>query len=145
SSRATSDIRGSARSGNRSEGGAEPDADIQALVAAGDFTASLRLLMKRHGPPVYRPCRGAPRDAALADDIHQQVFIEAHRDLGRFAGRSTIRTWLFAIARHRVLDAAKARSRRGAHVDREADLGGLPDAAPAADERIDDARLRAAL
>ena len=93
---------------------------------------------------MYRYCRESLHDATLADDVHQQVFIEAHRDLRRFAGRSTMRTWLFAIARHRVLDAAKARRRRGAHVD-DSPVTDAVDPRPAADERIDDARLRRAL
>src|SRR5262249_23650225 len=66
---------------------------------------------------VYRYCRIALGDTVLADDVHQQVFIEAFRDLPGFAGRSTLRTWLFGIARHRVLDAAKRRRRARAHLD----------------------------
>ncbi len=102
------------------------------------------LLMKRHGLAIYRYCREGLRDAALAEDVHQQVFIEAHRDLRRYEGRSSLRSWLFGIARHRVLDAAKARSRH----DRPLDKGerpDIPDQRPGADERIDDAALKAAL
>ena len=122
----------------------EADADALALVASGDVAAALARLMQRHGPAVYRYCRVALNDAALADDIHQQVFIEAFRDLPRFARRSTVRTWLLGIARHRVLDAAKRRRRARARIDAGASLE-LPDPESPAADRLDDAQLRAAL
>jgi RNA polymerase sigma-70 factor (ECF subfamily) len=119
---------------------ADPDRDVLALVDAGDTRAALRILMERHGAAVHRYCSGALHDAALADDVQQQVLIEAYRDLPEFAGRSTVRTWLFGIARHRVLDAAKARARVQARIeaDNQADA---PDPAPATGELLDDARL----
>ena len=122
----------------------DSDSDVVALVANQDMTGALRCLMQRHGVSVFRYCREALRDAALAEDVHQQVFIAAFRDLPKFGGRSTLRTWLFGIARHRVLDAAKARRRARSHVgDDEAE--GTPDDQPSAGERLDDARLQQAL
>lgn len=100
--------------------------------------------MERHGTPVYRYCRDALRDATLADDVQQQVFIEAYRDLPKFTGRSTLRTWLFAIARHRVLDAAKSRHRVQSHME-PADATSVPDPRPSPGEHIDDQRLVEAL
>jgi RNA polymerase sigma-70 factor (ECF subfamily) len=122
----------------------DPDSDVVGLVAHGDMTGALRLLMKRHGTAVYRYCREALRDATLADDIQQQVFIEAFRDLPRFNARSSVRTWLFAIARHRVLDAAKSRRRAQSHIE-EDDGTSVPDPRPPPSESIDDVRLRDAL
>ena len=122
----------------------DPDQDVLDGVAAGDTRGALRRLMDRHGDAVYRYCGTALRDRWLAEDVQQQVFIEAFRDLPRFAGRSTVRTWLFGIARHRVLDAAKARVRTLAHVevDGQADA---PDPTPAPGELLDRARLGEAL
>ncbi len=124
----------------RSDTLADPDADLLAL----DPDAALNALMDRHGTAVYRYCAEALRDPALADDVHQQVFIQAHRDLPRFERRSLVRTWLFAIARHRVLDAAKSRRRARAHLEDD-EMPEIVDPRPAAGERIDDARLRDAL
>jgi RNA polymerase sigma-70 factor (ECF subfamily) len=126
---------------------ADPDHDIVRLIHSGrgpHLTEALRLLMRRHGNAVYRYCRDALHDTTLADDVHQQIFIEAHRDMPRFAARATIRTWLFAIARHRVLDAAKSRRRALAHLE-EDDTADRPDPTPAPGERIDEARLQHAL
>jgi len=124
--------------------GEDPDRDIVHLINAGNLEAALRSLMKRHGTAVYRYCRGALHDPTLADDVHQQIFIQAHRDLARFAGLATLRTWLFAIARHRVLDALKSRRRALVHIE-ERNIADTPDPSPSPDERIDDARLQAAL
>jgi len=122
----------------------DPDSDVVGLVANGDMTGALRRLMERYGTPLYRYCREALRDATLADDVQQQVFIEAHRDLSKFTGLSTLRTWLFAIARHRVLDAAKSRRRVQAHIE-PGDAISVPDPRRSPDELIDDQRILEAL
>jgi RNA polymerase sigma-70 factor (ECF subfamily) len=124
--------------------GEDPDQDIIALIERGERAAALTSLMRRHGVAVYRYCREELHDRTLADDVHQQIFIQAHRDLDRFAARSTLRTWLFAIARHRVLDAAKSRRRAQAHIE-EDDTADTPDPSPPPGERLDEARLQHAL
>lgn len=123
---------------------ADPDSDVLESVAQGDMTGALRCLMQRHGTSVYRYCREALRDAVLAEDVQQQVFIAAFRDLPGFHQRSTVRTWLFAIARNRVLDAAKSRRRARSHVNGD-DATSVPDPHPPPDDSLDDARLRGAL
>ena len=90
------------------------DALVLAAVDRGDLEAAVRLLMKGHGDAIYRFCAGRLRSDA-ADDVHQQVFIEAHRDLPRFERRSSLRTWLFGIANHRCLDHIKT---SGRHLNR---------------------------
>lgn len=122
----------------------DSDDDVLALVGRGEDRLAIQHLMQRHGAAVYRYCVIAIGDAALADDIHQQIFIEAFRDLPRFARRSTLRTWLLGIARHRVLDAAKRRRRARNHVE-AARAAELPDLAPSAADGLDDAQLHAAL
>jgi len=123
--------------------GSDPDGDVIALVRAGEVSGAAERLMQRYGTAVYRYCRAALRDATLADDVHQQVFLEALRDLPRFAGRSLVRVWLFAIARHRVLDAVKVRHRALDRFDDIEDLerAGPSDPRPSPIDAIDDARL----
>lgn len=122
----------------------DPDRELIDAVHRGDVAGAAVHLRQRHGVAVYRYCREALRDAALADDVHQQVFLELLRDLPRFAGRSRLRVWLFRIARNRVLDAARKRRRTQhrlgalAHVE-------LSDPGPSPIDAIDDARLHEAL
>jgi RNA polymerase sigma factor (sigma-70 family) len=123
---------------------ADPDSDVLDLVAKGDMKSALRRLMQRYGSAVYRYCRQELHDGTLADDVHQQVFLHAHRDLTRFRRRSTVKTWLFAIARNRVLDAVKSRRRAQAHID-AGDATAVEDSRPSAGERIDERRLHEAL
>lgn len=96
------------------EGGEEArleDEDVVEALQSGDRRRALTLLMSRHGERIFRYAMGMTGDSHLAEEIRQQVFVDAYRDLPRFAGRSQVRTWLFGIARHRVLDATKARRR----------------------------------
>lgn len=43
-------------------------------------------------------------DAGVADDLTQETYLRAIGALPRFAGRSTVRTWLLSIARRVVAD-----------------------------------------
>jgi RNA polymerase sigma-70 factor (ECF subfamily) len=87
------------------------DNDIETLIRSGERQQALKLLMDRYGERVYRFAHAMTRNAAQAEDVRQQVFIEAYRDFVRFEGRSTLRTWLFGIVRHRCLDATKIQRR----------------------------------
>lgn len=98
------------------------DEAVLAAVDRGDLELALRMLMRAHGVAIYRFCvsrLGPDR----ADDVHQTVFIEAHRDLGRFERRSTLRTWLFGIAHHRCLDHRKTHGRHEARFTPTEDPG----------------------
>jgi RNA polymerase sigma-70 factor (ECF subfamily) len=122
----------------------DPDADIRALVKLGKHHEALRLLMRRHGRMIYRYCRGMVRDDARADDVHQKVFIEAHRDLPTFAGRSTVRTWLLAIAHNRAVDDVRKHQREESRIDRQGNVE-VADSSRSSGERLDEQRLREAL
>jgi RNA polymerase sigma-70 factor (ECF subfamily) len=87
------------------------DHDVDAALSRGDRKRALTLLMDRYGDDVYRFAYEMTRDATLADEVRQQVFVEAYRDLDTFGHRSSFRTWLFGIGRHRCLDATKIRKR----------------------------------
>lgn len=87
------------------------DGDIEDVLARGDRRRALTMLMERYGDQVYRFARAMTHEAAMAEDVRQQVFVEAYRDFDRFERRSSLRTWLFGIARHRCMDAAKIHRR----------------------------------
>ena len=91
--------------------GAEGDEPIRRLLAAGDRRAALAALMELHGDTVYRYCASLLRDPHQAEDVLQTVFLDAFQALPAFEGRSTFRTWLLGIARHRCLDGVRKRSR----------------------------------
>jgi len=57
----------------------------------------------------YALARVGDRDAAL--DLVQEALLAALRSRDAFAGRSSVRTWLTGILRHKILDHFRARSR----------------------------------
>ena len=51
------------------------------------------------------------QDAAAAEDVVQETILAALIGRAKFKHRSSIKTWLIAIMRHKVLDAIKSRRR----------------------------------
>ncbi len=90
----------------------EPERSAGEALERADREGALSILMSAYGTGVYRFCLQLVGDPDLAEDVHQMTFVQAFRDMGRFKGRSTLKTWLFGIARHRSLDALKSRRRR---------------------------------
>src|SRR5688500_1440268 len=86
---------------------ADPEAEARVALARGDARRALTILMQAYGDDVYRHCWLVLGEQDLADEVHQTVFVQAYRDLARWSGRSSLRTWLLGIARHRCLDALK--------------------------------------
>ncbi len=104
--------------------GGNIEEEAEAAMRRGDRDRALTLLMSAYGRALYRYCRAMMRDPELAEDAHQTAFLQAYQDLHRFGGQSSLKTWLFGIARHRCLDALKAQRRRTA---RFAPLDGEPE------------------
>lgn len=65
----------------------------------------------RHGDVLYRYALLRLRSPDRAADVVQETFLEALRSRDSFAGRSTERTWLVGILRHKILDQLRAASR----------------------------------
>ncbi len=66
---------------------------------------------------VWRVTRHLGVEPSEIDDVVQEIFVVVHRKLGAFEGRSSVRTWLYAITRKVVADhrrAASTRARRTA-------------------------------
>jgi RNA polymerase sigma-70 factor (ECF subfamily) len=87
--------------------------EVDAALSRGDRQHAFTLLMTRYGDQVYRYALATTGDPQLAEEVRQQAFVEAYRDLPGFGARAPVRGWLFAIVRHRCLDASKAQRRWG--------------------------------
>ena len=81
-----------------------------AEAAAGDPLASAALVRATQAD-VWRLC-AALGDRDSADDLTQETYLRAFGSLHRFEGRSSVRTWLLAVARRVCADALRARRRR---------------------------------
>jgi RNA polymerase sigma-70 factor (ECF subfamily) len=95
--------------------GKADDAAILELIARGARREAAGALIDAYGDAVFSFCLRMIRDRELASDVRQKVFLEACRDLERFNGRSSLRTWLFGIASHRCLDEGRRRVRASRH------------------------------
>src|SRR5687767_5313379 len=51
------------------------------------------------------------RDAAAAEDAVQETLLAALRTGSRYAGRSTLKTWLTGILKHKIIDQVRRQSR----------------------------------
>lgn len=113
-----------------------PEDEAREALARGDNRAALTILMIAYGRDLHRHCFQVLRDRDLADDVHQTVFVQAYRDLPGFAGRSSLRTWLFGIARHRCLDAMKIGARWRRRFVRAEPMPDAADERPGADAAL---------
>jgi RNA polymerase sigma factor (sigma-70 family) len=124
---------------------ADPEREALAALDRADWDGALAVLMRVYGTPLYRYCREMVVDSDLADDVHQMTFVQAHQSLPRFAGRSSLRTWLFGIARHRCLDALKMDRRRRGRFRRMEEAPDRPNPGKSVEERLADRSLALAL
>lgn len=114
-----------------------PDADILDALTADDRRGALALAMRRHGDAIFHFCCRMVGDAQ-APDVQQQVFIDAYKGFDAFDRRSSVKTWLFAIARNRCIDAL-----RKSHRDREHDRASADSLDDVADDRPSSAAVLA--
>ncbi len=85
-------------------------------------------LVREHQAPIRRYLTRYLRDAVAADDLAQDVFVLAFRDLSAFEGRTRLAGWLFGIARHRASMHVRSESRRRARAARHSFWSWLDDA-----------------
>jgi RNA polymerase sigma-70 factor (TIGR02960 family) len=88
-------------------------ADLIARARGGDGDA-FRELTDPHRRELQVHCYRMLGSFQDAEDALQDTLLAAWQSLGRFEGRSSLRTWLYRIATNRCLDARRAASRRPA-------------------------------
>src|ERR1700732_1816372 len=78
---------------------------------AGDGEA-FRVLVDRHSRSVFRLAFRMTGNEQDAEDLVQETFLRAYRQIARFEGRAGLSTWLYRIAANCSLDLIRARKRR---------------------------------
>lgn len=108
-------------------------ADLAAALAAGDERA-LADLYDAHAAAVYSLALRITRNPADAQDVTQDVFVQAWRSASRFdASRGNLAAWLLMMARTRALDRLRRERRRPADLTGPDDFDRIPDALPGVD------------
>ncbi|QJD80016.1 RNA polymerase sigma factor [Spirosoma rhododendri] len=86
------------------------------------------MLYNRYVGKVYNKCLSITRDADVAEDFTQDIFIKVLGSIDTFQHRSRFSTWLYAISHHYCLDQLRIGKRMVREDVSEEELAQLPDA-----------------
>lgn len=120
------------RPGNSGHPAGHDEAALLASLRAGDEVAFAEVV-RLWSPLMMRVARGFVSSAESAQDVVQEAWLAVIRGLGRFEGRSSLRTWVLAIT-------ANLARNRGAADARTIPFAVIGDGGPA----VDPARFRSA-
>ncbi len=85
---------------------ARTDVQLMLGVQAGD-EVSFELLLQKYRTPVIHFLGRMVRDAALAEDLAQEVFLRVYRARGKYKPSAKFTTWLFRIATNLALNSVR--------------------------------------
>src|SRR6266481_3406585 len=101
----------------------QPDLGVLRKAQRGDERA-FSIIVRTYETPVFNYVLRLVGDRSLAEDLTQEVFLRVFQGLPKFSLRCKFTTWLFQVAKNRVLDELRAVERRPRH------LVALDDVAP---------------
>jgi RNA polymerase sigma-70 factor (ECF subfamily) len=90
---------------------AQGDEIVIGKARRGDRDA-FRVLVERHACPVFRLAFRMTGNEIDAEDMVQETFLKAWRQIGKFDGRASFGTWLHRICANCSLDYIRARKRK---------------------------------
>jgi RNA polymerase sigma-70 factor, ECF subfamily len=89
----------------------QPDLDVLRKAQRGDERA-FRIILATYETPVFNYVLRMVGDRSLAEDLTQEIFLRIYQGLPGFSLRCRFTTWLFQVAKNRVLDELRARERK---------------------------------
>jgi RNA polymerase sigma-70 factor (ECF subfamily) len=94
----------------------QPSLDVLRNAQRGDERA-FQSIVVAYQTPVFNYVLRMVNDRALAEDLTQEIFLRVYQGLAGFSLRCRFTTWLFQVAKNRVLDELRALERKPqAHV-----------------------------
>ena len=118
-----------------------PDSELVERVRAGDDDA-FRLIVERHSRVLFRSAYRIVGNSADADDVVQETFMRAYRQLSNFESRAALPTWLHRIAVNCALDLIDSRKRRDAKVESTDDLSDIASTTASPDRVVLSAQMQ---
>jgi RNA polymerase sigma-70 factor, ECF subfamily len=88
----------------------ESDEALIARYAGGDV-AAFTLLYERHELRIWRYLQRNVNNRATAEELMQEVWFAVARDAARYQPTARFTTWLFTIARNRMIDSVRTHRR----------------------------------
>ena len=93
-------------------------ADLIARACQGDQEA-FRLIFERYSRPVISFIYDLVSNRELAEELTQETFVRAYRNLATMREETKLSTWLFGIAKNVARESLRARARDNHQVDLE--------------------------
>jgi RNA polymerase sigma-70 factor (ECF subfamily) len=88
------------------------DDAVQGHLADGDYRRALETLVQAYQHAIVGFCHNMLSDITQAEEVAQDIFLDAYKAMPRFRQQASVRTWLFAIARKKCLQVRRNRDRR---------------------------------
>jgi RNA polymerase sigma-70 factor (ECF subfamily) len=112
---------------------------------SGDNEA-FRLLVEQHSRAVFRLAYRMTGNEEDAEDIVQETFLKAYRQINKFDARASFSTWLYRIASNCSLDLLRKRKTRERNRERGPDpdrdvLGSIPSPTPGPDRELHSSQI----
>ncbi len=111
--------------------GPDPDAALMLAFQQGDEGA-FRTLFERHARAMFAFCHHLVRDAARAEELAQDVFVNLYRARDRYRPSARFKTFLYRVASNHCLNELRRRehaTRPASAEDAPPDLDSLPSGA----------------
>ena len=132
----------------------DPDLPLIEALQAGDDSA-LNELIDRHREPLHRFVFHYLRNEAACEDVVQETFVRVYFKAGKFQPKSSVKTWIYAIALNLCRDQFRRMARHRGDISMDAPSRGdapraeVADAAPSPSAKAVDsdrfARLQRAI
>lgn len=91
---------------------AQVDGEVEALITRGAIDEATALVLRAYGPELFSFLHAIVPRGDHADEAFSVLSIAVWRSLGSFERRSSLRTWLYVLARRAI-----ARAQRGVRRD----------------------------
>ena len=104
------------------KGNMEAAEQIQAFASDASTQIDPGTWVDEHGDCLFRFAFVRLRDESRAEDMVQETFLSAMQSLKSYGGKSTERTWLTGILKHKIIDHYRKNSREIQISDEDADL-----------------------
>lgn len=86
---------------------------------SADLNKAAATWVDEHGDCLFRYALARVRKPEVAEDLVQESFLAAVRGYEKFGGRSSVRSWLVGILKHKIIDHYRKAGRETSFTDRE--------------------------
>jgi RNA polymerase sigma-70 factor (ECF subfamily) len=84
---------------------------VENKINEANKTFDPSVLVEQHGDFLYRYAMFRVRDEFVAEDLVQETLLAALQGMDKFSGKSSERTWLTGILKHKIIDHFRKASR----------------------------------